>query len=292
MHPAIDFATRPGRMTTPGTCAPLFDELPTDLAGLARVGHGVLIHEHIAGAYDVTLTDEQRASVHLRPVESILRAVVADDDRPLTVARTPERRLPGNCRHYSVLLVSMLRAQGVPARARCGFGGYFRSGTLEDHWVCEYRDERRGAWVLADGQIDDVQQRLFAPGFDVLDVPRDQFLVAGEAWRRCRAGEDDPQRYGLSIIHEAGMWWIAANLVRDVASLTGLEMLPWDVWGAMPKPTTVIDDEAAALFDRLAELTATPDEAFDELCALAGGDDRVRVPAAVFNAARQRMEDV
>jgi hypothetical protein len=35
-----------------------------------------------------------------------------------------------------VLAAAMLRAQGTPARARCGFGGYFGSGAFEDHWVC------------------------------------------------------------------------------------------------------------------------------------------------------------
>ena len=34
----------------------------------------------------------------------------------------PERRFVGNCRHFTVLLCAFLRARGVPARARCGFG--------------------------------------------------------------------------------------------------------------------------------------------------------------------------
>jgi hypothetical protein len=33
------------------------------------------------------------------------------------------------------LTVALLRAAGVPARARCGFGAYFRPGWLEDHWI-------------------------------------------------------------------------------------------------------------------------------------------------------------
>lgn len=56
---------------------------------------------------------------------------------PLTQPRAPEQRVAGNCRHFSVLAVSMFRAQGVPARARCGFGGYFGTNTFEDHRVCE-----------------------------------------------------------------------------------------------------------------------------------------------------------
>jgi transglutaminase-like putative cysteine protease len=35
-------------------------------------------------------------------------------------ALAPERRLAGNCRHFTVLAVAMLRAQGTPARAGSG----------------------------------------------------------------------------------------------------------------------------------------------------------------------------
>jgi hypothetical protein len=44
-------------------------------------------------------------------------------------------------------------------------------------------------------------------------VPRDRFVVAGDAWRQVRTGSADPSRYGLSAIGEAGAWWIAANLL-------------------------------------------------------------------------------
>jgi hypothetical protein len=48
---------------------------------------------------------------------------------------------------------AMLRAQGTPARARCGFGGYFGSGTFEDHWVCEYWDEAAPGWNQSSTRI-------------------------------------------------------------------------------------------------------------------------------------------
>jgi transglutaminase-like putative cysteine protease len=51
----------------------------------------------------------------------------------------------GRCNSYALMLVSMLRANGVPARSRCGFGAYFNPPKFEDHWVCEYwnADRRR-----------------------------------------------------------------------------------------------------------------------------------------------------
>ena len=281
---------RPGAMTAAGRHAPLLEELPGDVASLAAVAHGLLVHEFLAEAYGVTLTEEDRTSVHLRPVEAMLEQIVARDARPLGVAREPEGRLATNCRGFTVLMVAMLRAHGTPARARCGFGGYFTEGRFEDHWVCEYWDG--GRWVLVDAQIDERQRKLFGIDFEVTDVPRDRFLIAGDAWAACRRGDADPSVFGLSQINEAGDWWIASNLVRDVAALDNLELLPWDGWGAMPGPEDKIDEELAGLFDRLAVLTQAPDAHLAGLQALVRGDDRLRVPAAVHNYARQRYETI
>jgi Transglutaminase-like superfamily len=290
--PSRDYYLQPAVMTTPGSFGPLLADAPRGIAAAASVAQGLVIHEHITGPYGVTLSDERRATVHVRPVAGLLERIVAEDGSPLTAAREPSRRLAGNCRHFSVLAVAMLREQGTPARARCGFGGYFGTGWFEDHWVCEYWDESARRWTLADAQIDDVQLKVFDVDFDLMDVPRDRFLVAGDAWRLCRSGDADPAKFGLSQMNEAGYWWIAANMLRDVAALNNMEMLPWDVWGAMPAPDEPIDAERLALFDRLAELTRDPDAAFAELTAAYRGDDRLRVPDTVYNAVLNRPEPV
>jgi hypothetical protein len=222
----------------------------------------------------------------------MLDRILAEDSRPLAIAREPARRFVGDCRHFTVLTVAMLRAQGVPARARCGFGGYFGNGWFEDHWVCEYWNAAAGRWALADAQIDDVQRKMFGIAFDVLDTPRTDFLVAGDAWARCRAGEADPGRFGLSFMNESGYWWIAQNLIRDVAALNNMEMLPWDVWGAMPRPDDPIGDERTELFDHLAELTRNPGIPVAELAARYQSDPRLTVPATVFSAALRRDDTV
>jgi hypothetical protein len=95
--PAQDIATghylQPAVMTAPGQHQPLLADLPQGIASLAAVAHGLLIHEHITGPYGVTLTDERRASVHVRPVAGLLARMMAEDGRPLTVAREPASRL-------------------------------------------------------------------------------------------------------------------------------------------------------------------------------------------------------
>lgn len=286
----LAYYTQPATYTSPGAYASSLDGLPTDVASLAELGHGLLIHEHIAPAYGVTLTDQQRLSVHFRPIEAILEQVLTADGRSLNTPRAPEARTPGNCRHFTLLFVAMLRHQGVPSRARCGFGGYFGGGNFEDHWVAEYWNAAEHRWVLVDAQIDAVQRAIFPIDFDLTDVPRDRFVIAGDAWVQCRAGQADPNKYGLSLLNEAGLWWIAGNMLRDAAALNNREMLPWDVWGAMPAPDETITEDQLALFDHLAPLTQTPDASFADLQSLYTNDDRLRVPDVVFNAVLQRQD--
>jgi hypothetical protein len=151
------------------------------------------------------------------------------------------------------------------------------------------RDAQR-RWILVDAQIDDLQRGWFSVNFDVTDVPRDRFLTGGRAWAHYRSGTADPAMFGLTMTGEAGDWWIAANLMRDAAALRNIELLPWDCWGAMPKPDDTIDGELALLFDRLAALTETPDASHAELDRLCREDERLRVPPAVRSAARNRYE--
>src|SRR4051812_12374337 len=176
----------PGVMTEVGKAAEAVAALPGDFAGIARALHGLFLHEFLGDMYGVTLAPEDRETVHLRRAEDLLAAVTARDDRPLDVAREPAARIATNCRGYTVVAVAMLRAHGVPARARCGFGAYFRPDFFEDHWVVEYRDG--GRWKRGDAQIDDVLVAKMGIGLDVTDLPKGQFLTGGEAWRLMRDG--------------------------------------------------------------------------------------------------------
>ena len=292
MPDTAEFYSQPARFTSPGKHADTLAGLPADLAALAEVAHGLIVHEHMAGMYGFELATERRASVHLRPVSRLLDQITAEDSRPLEVPREPSARVPGNCRHFTVLTVAALRAHGVPARARCGFGGYFGTGWYEDHWVCEYWNAETGRWTLADAQIDDLQRKVFGLGLDVYDLSRDDFLIAGDAWLRCRAGLADPGKFGVSFMNESGYWWIAANLLRDIAALNNMEMLPWDIWGEMLRPDEEPDAAQIAFFDQLAVLTADADVGFAELTARYQADPRLTVPASVFNGVLKRVDEV
>jgi hypothetical protein len=284
----LDFYKRPGAMTAGGEYAALLAELPNDVGVLARIVQGLALHEFRASAYGVTVPAERRSESHIRRVEQMLKRLLAIDPRPLTAARPPEKRLVGVCRHFMVLLLAMLRAKGIPARGRCGFGTFFNPPYFEDHVVCEYWNAAEARWIQVDAQMDEV----WHVDFNFLDVPRDRFMIAAEAWMQCRAGDADPSKFGIFQGDLRGLWFIAANLVHDVATLNKTEMLRWDVWGAMPAPGQPLQDAQLKFFDQLAALTRDPDSSFAELRALYERDDRLRVPGTVFNALLNRPETI
>lgn len=253
----------PGVMTSLGEHA---DVPVTGVAEAARTVQGLLIHEGWAPGYGVTVTDPE--TVHIRPVSALLDKIRARDDRPLKIARDPAGRTAASCRTFTVLTVALLRASGIPARARCGYGSYFTPGWFESHWVTEYQAE--GGWKLADTQLDELQQKTLGIDFDPLDVPREKFLPAIDAWHRVRAGAEDPARFGLPEPKIAGLGFIAGDVIHDRAALENLESLPWDVWHPMPSPEEDVD---LALFDRYAT-----------------GEEPLKIPSEVYNPRRARLE--
>ncbi|MGH7781887.1 MAG: transglutaminase-like domain-containing protein [Candidatus Binataceae bacterium] len=291
MENPLDYYTGNGPMTAPGAHAADVAGLPADIGALCEIIQGVLIHRDIAPfLYDLKLSSERYLEGNLRPMRSILARIHSLDDRPLTVARDPGHRTAVVCRHFALMLSAILRAQGVPARARCGFGGYFTAGKFEDHWVCEYWNAAQSRWILVDAQIDAVQRKVFRPKFDLLDVPRDRFVIAGDAWRMCRGGRADENQFGLTQINESGLWFIAQNMLRDLASLNRMEMLPWDSWGSMTEPGVEITAEKAALFDRVAALTMSGDDGFAEVRQIYESNEGLRVPSVVFNASTKARD--
>lgn len=276
---ALEYYAHQGLVTEPGEYVGLFDALPSEIPALCQIVQGVLLHIFWAERYGVELSEEREQEVNIRWVSRMLARVRELDGHPLTFARPLERRLVGNCRDFSTLLCAILRHQGIPARARCGFGAYFEPGHYEDHWVCEYWNAGEGRWMLVDAQLDEFQQEALGITFDTHDVPRDQFLVGGKAWQMCRAGQADPDSFGIFDMH--GMWFIRGDLIRDLVSLNKIELLPWDGWGLISKEESDLSADDRAVLDHIAELTlaiSESDEAFSEVRTLYENDARLRRP--------------
>jgi len=263
LNTTVSYYLQPGAMTDPGEYVDLLRALPEDVPALVKIVQGLMLHVFWADRYGVQLSDERKAEVQIRPVRRKLAHLLEIDSRPLIEARPPELRLVGNCRDFSVMMVSILKARGIPARARCGFGTYFIPGHYEDHWVFEYWDASQERWIQGDAQLDDLQQNVLGIQFNTLDMPAGQFVMGGLAWQLCREGKANPDDFG--IFDMKGWDFVKNDLLLDLRSLNRVELLPWDVagWALVAKDEMTPDQ--LALLDRAAALTLAGNESFQEM---------------------------
>jgi len=273
----LNFYSCPGKITSPGEYGTLFDALPHSVPQLCEVVQGLIIHRDWAPHMGLTLTRERVQETNLRTLRRLIGRMLELENSPLTVKRPTEKRVVGTCRDFSTFFAAMLRHKGIPARARCGFGGYF-SSKWEDHWVCEYWKKDESRWVMVDAQLDQFQRTALKPGFDVMDMPPGKFLIGGDAWQKCRRGQAEPEQFGIFDMH--GLWFIAGNVVRDLLSLNRVELLPWDIWHVMNRwgPGLPFSKEDTAWLDHLAEVTMGGDAGCDEVRYLYQLDPRLKPP--------------
>ncbi|ETK31632.1 transglutaminase-like domain-containing protein [Microbispora sp. ATCC PTA-5024] len=205
----------------------LAEGLPDDPVGICAAAQGLVIHIFDVGP--LNLPEDRLAEKDIRPVNALITALTALDPSPLHQARPPGRRVVGTCRDFVTIACALLRLRGIPARARCGFGMYFKEGYGLDHWITEYWRDDEDRWVRVDTEH-------LGHGFVARpdDLAEGEFLTGGEAWTRYRQGHVDGHRFGVPGTDDAwGPSEIRGNAVRDLAALCKHEMLPWDEWGRM-----------------------------------------------------------
>jgi hypothetical protein len=276
----LAFYSKPGMMTDPGKHAYLLVGLPDDLISLCSGVQNNLIHVFWAERMGVNLTEVQQSTLQMRSVSEKLAHIAETNDQPLNIPRPIDRRQVGNCRDFTILLVSILRHKGIPARARCGFGAYFEPGHYEDHWVCEYWNALKRRWVMVDSQLDSFQTGALNIKFNPLDVPPDEFLTAGKAWKMCRSGKADPDKFGIFDMH--GLRFVWGDVVRDFLALNKVEILPWDGgWGFLNQKLSdpLPDEETLVLYDQIAAMTLEINGKFPEIRAYYKSEPRFHIPS-------------
>jgi hypothetical protein len=246
MTGAIDYSA-PDRLTDIGeVSAAVLKAIPADPVGICRLVPGLVLHPF--EATDLGLDAGRFGEQQIRQASAIIRAVLALDSAALDIPREPERRLVGTCRTFVVLSCALLRHRGIAARARCGFGTYFRPGLGLDHWITEYWYEAGERWVRVDTQH---LEQSFVPHPE--DLQPGEFLTGGEAWTGYRHGGIDAATFGVAGTENFGPAEISGNTIRDLAALNKVEMLPWDEWGRM---TAAYAGQAGPGYDELVDEVA------------------------------------
>jgi hypothetical protein len=257
----LDFYCQQSEISSPGKYEALFENLPTNVGELCQVVQNLIVHQFWIREYGITAESlksngrNPNNEINLRSVEEILEFLLKMEDQPLVATREVSKKVVGNCRDYSVMLVSILRHQGVPARVRSGVARYFypkEEGILEDHFICEFWNDAEGRWQRTDAQIDEVQQRVLQSKIDMTDLPPNHFLDAGESYNELKLGRVKPEKIG--IFEHKGWPYAHYKLVSDLACIGSVEVLPWEGWGICER---IINDELSEEDNTLLKEVAT-----------------------------------
>lgn len=253
--------------TDPGEYAYLFDAIPDDIASIARTTENLIYH-YFAGqyAYGYIVPQERRPEIDTRYVRKMLARLMELDDSPLTSPREHANKVVGCCRDFSTMFCAIARHKGIPCRVRYGFGAYF-GDFYGDHVVAEYWNGTQ--WVLVDAQMSPAFVENLGINFDVLDVPRDQFIIGGDAWLMIRDQGADPNKFCVSPDMEQprGAHYVMSHVVQDIAGLNKAECLCWDTWGLQDAlgEEAVFSDARIAVIDEAAQLTRSNDPELGEI---------------------------
>jgi hypothetical protein len=281
----LTFYKTQSETTSPGKHADLYCDLPRDPAALVKVVQGLIIHGGLGWLYKYQPTQEQFAGfTQARSAENILDDVLRLDSNPLTIARPIEKRAVGNCRTFSVLMVSMLRDRGIPARMRVGYATYtWGNPKLENHFIVEYFNGTR--WVLLDPQIDQTQREFHKIDFDTLDLPPGKFIVAGQAWQGLKNGTIKPEQIGIGGPNgwePHGYQFVQIDLIADCWALDKVELFTGEANDLGKTPHDQLSDEQLKFFDQLATYSTASAMELKALKSTIESEPTARVDPAVW----------
>jgi len=265
--------------TYPGLYQELVQKLPVDIRELGllvrtNIIHRTTLEEGNTGTNaDLKFGDmtkvpwwRQAEDDVLTTAAAILAELYRRDKRGFVLDRKEENKLVLTCRYVAIIMASILKSKGIPARVRSGNAPYFDMGNLgnvsADHWINQYWHAKEKRWVTIDV---DGSLSLKDNSFDPYDIPKGTFDFPADAWLNIRKGKDNPDRF-WNAKPERGTIVVLWSLFYDFHCLMNDEVLYIHV----PAPATYaqfmkLTPSELKEIDQLAKLMQDPDKNFDAL---------------------------
>lgn len=201
----LEFYKKTSSFTDLGFYKEFAKNLPDDIEELCLLQRHQIIHpfdlkdeemrKNKNSCYgDMTKIDETSLCYEndLFPTAQAMIAELLRREKKYSKQRKIENKIHVCCREHAILLSSILKAKGIPARARSGFAKYVNTNQIQagDHWITEYFDEKENKWRLVDADEHCPDHEM---GFDLNDIPYDKFLFGANAYLGIRQNKYKPE---------------------------------------------------------------------------------------------------
>jgi len=246
--------------TDPGEFAYLYNQLPESLDELCILIKNQLIHPFDLGKYaEVIPKNRAYEDQELPTVSLMLKELIKRNENGLVASRKPEEKLVVACVHHSMLLASILRYQGIPARIRAGYAKYIggQKGIRVTHAICEVWDKEDSEWIL----VDPDRQRI--------NFPRHEFEFAYETWNHLRNSNLGNKQY-ISRYNSVDQATVHV-ICLDLSYLISKEEPYWldpPIVSQITKGISDLSEEELQVLDKIAGYLKEPDDHLDELASI------------------------
>jgi len=247
----LDFYKQYSSFTDPGEYAYLYKNLPDSLTELCSLIKSQFIHpyEELPKYREQIPKERWDETLKYPTVKSILKGLLSYDPRGLVKDRKPENRLVLACRENAILLASILKYRGIPARVRGGYATYLIPDFHTNHAICEVWNENDKRWMLVD------------PSTGMIDFSRDKFDFGNDAWLKMQKKEIDPNLFGMPGQH-TGVLSIIAVVCTDLSFILDTEYTIYQYASILDyafKNNNQLTTEQIKILNRISELMKSPD---------------------------------
>ncbi len=224
---------------------------------------------------------------NLFPTAGAMLAELLRRDKNFSIHRNIKDKIHVCCREDAILLVSILKAKGIPARARSGFALFVtKLNSAGDHWISEYYDEKQQRWILVDADMyfDGKILKEYGVDFNLLDIPREKFIFGAEAYLKLRNGTyrkkdiyyaSNPLTYGIPAA--------IRGLFYDFHSLMNDEIIFLYVPKYICDKNFELTEEEYLELEELATLMLEPDKNFSRLLEIWNTNSKFRIMSDALN---------
>ena len=240
-----DFYKQYSFYTDPGEYSYLYKNLPDSLPELCNLIRSQFIHPYaeLPDVKELIPRERWNESQKYLTVESILHGLKSYDARGFVPDRNTGDKLVLGCRENAILLASVLKYRGIPARVRVGHATYLIPGFHASHTICEVWNIKGKRWMLVD------------PSTGMIDFNSELFDFSNEAWLQMQKNEINPDLYGNPGQYK-GLVSILAKVSMDLAYVLGTEYSLFQYAPIMDnafenKPLTI---EQTEMFNKISDL--------------------------------------